>query len=603
MKQMKKLCALVLVLALTVSLLPAALAAGKSVDSMKDVGSGAYYYDSVAYMLTNHYMNGTGADTFSPDAALTRGMVVTVLYNMAGKPETAYKDTFSDVPDGKYYSSAVVWAAANGIAKGSAGAFAPDAAVTREQLASFLCSFAAQQKFDTTAKADLGKYTDSAAISAYAKDALAWCVKAKIVTGTGSGLLQPKAGATRAQFAAMAYRFVMWQSAPETLSVTVGSTTRKDVKIPVYITLPNRYDSTKSYPMVILCHGHGGNHNEWGGFDKITNGLAGQGIIAVTLDYPGCGASTEKFTENTLTNMKADTLDAIDYVTGHYSVDKSRVGIFGYSMGGRITLELLAEKSYSFAAVEFVAPAASTADLKSLFGGNASWDKMKAAADKDGYASFTTIYGQTQQLSKAWFADLEKYTDSLAAAAAKNYTGRSLVVYATNDEAVSPKVSADVAAAFGSAVVNTYADGHSYSFYGKTPYTVNTVNESSVNFFRDELVTKLTGLSGYVASIGKDGSLALTITAGQLSDAGFKTGDTAKLTVDGVSYAVYISDKAGAKGQNVLLVNGETLTLTLSGGDFATSGKLAEKITQKDGTVEWHYLDSANVPAVVTITK
>jgi hypothetical protein len=60
-------------------------------------------------MLTNRYMNGTGADTFSPDAALTRGMVVTVLYNMSGKPATTYKDTFSDVPDGKYYSKAVVW--------------------------------------------------------------------------------------------------------------------------------------------------------------------------------------------------------------------------------------------------------------------------------------------------------------------------------------------------------------------------------------------------------------------------------------------------------------------------------------------------------------
>jgi pimeloyl-ACP methyl ester carboxylesterase len=603
MKKTSKLLALLLVLALTVSLLPAALAAGKNIADMKDVAAGSYYYDSVAYMLTNRYMNGTGADTFSPDAALTRGMVVTVLYNMSGKPATTYKDTFSDVPDGKYYSKAVVWAAANGIAKGSKGAFAPETAVTREQLASFLYNYASFLKLGTSAKADLATYKDAAAVSSYAKDALAWCVKAKIVNGVGSSALQPQGGATRAQFAAMAYRFVTWQSEPETLDVTVASTTRKDVKIPAYVTLPNRFDSTKSYPMVILCHGHGGNHNEWGGFDKITDGLAKQGIIAVTLDYPGCGASTEKFTENTLTNMKADTLDVVNYVVSHYSIDKSRVGIFGYSMGGRITLELLAEKSYSFAAVEFVAPAASTTDLKNLFGGNASWDKMKATAEKDGYASFTTIYGQNQQLSKAWFADLEKYTNSLAADAAKNYTGRSLVIYATNDEAVSPKVSADVAAAFGSAVVNTYADGHSYSFYGKTPYTVNTVNESSVNFFKDELVTKLTGLSGYVAAIEKDGSLKLTLTAAQLTAAGLKTGDTAKLTVDGTAYTALISDKVGAKGQNVLLVSGDTLTLTLSEGDFATAGKLAEKITQKDGTVQWHYLDAANIPAVVTIEK
>ena len=176
MKLTKKLFALLLVLALTVSLLPSAVAAGKSVTSLKDVSASAYYYDSVAYLFTNRYMNGTGADTFSPDAALTRGMVVTVLYNMAGKPETEYKDIFSDVPDGKYYSRAVVWAAANGIAKGSDGAFAPDQNVTREQLASFLYPFAALQKMDTSAKADLSKYKDSGAVSSYARDALAWCV-------------------------------------------------------------------------------------------------------------------------------------------------------------------------------------------------------------------------------------------------------------------------------------------------------------------------------------------------------------------------------------------------------------------------------------------
>jgi pimeloyl-ACP methyl ester carboxylesterase len=105
--------------------------------------------------------------------------------------------------------------------------------------------------------------------------------------------------------------------------------------------------------------------------------------------------------------MKADTLDVINYVTSSYSVDKNDIGIFGYSMGGRITLELLAQKSYNFAAVEFVAPAEDTADLKALFGGEAKWSEMKAEAQKNGYATFTTIYGQTQQLSYKWFTDLE----------------------------------------------------------------------------------------------------------------------------------------------------------------------------------------------------
>ena len=142
-----------------------------------------------------------------------------------------------------------------------------------------------------------------------------------------------------------------------------------------------------------------------------------------------------------MTNMKADVLDVIDYVCKNYAVDKTRIGAFGYSMGGRITLELLAEGKYSFSTIELVAPAEDLTDLKNLFDGAENWDTMKAEANEKGYAEFTTKYGQHQQLSKEWFADLEKYSDGLVEKAAENYTGDSLVIWATNDEAVSPSVS------------------------------------------------------------------------------------------------------------------------------------------------------------------
>lgn len=103
------------------------------------------------------------------------------------------------------------------------------------------------------------------------------------------------------------------------------------------------------------------------GFDVITNGLADKGIISVTLDYPGCDASKESFQLNTMTNMKADTLDVINYMLSNYSVDKDKVGIFGYSMGGRIVLELLSDKAFDFAAVELVAPAEDVTDLQRPF--------------------------------------------------------------------------------------------------------------------------------------------------------------------------------------------------------------------------------------------
>jgi len=607
MKKSKKLITILMAFALTMSLVPAAFARQECPSaSYTDVNTSMYYHEGVDYMLKNGYMNGTSATKFMPDASITRGMVVTVLYNMSGKPQTATTASFPDVSAGAYYGKAVAWAAANGIAKGNSnGTFAPNASVTRQQLASFLYNYASFLKMDVTSKGDLSKFKDASSVAPYASAAMSWCVSASIISGTGTDTLSPQGTATRGQFAKMAASFSMLQTAPTAASQAVHSTTRSGVNIPAYVTLPLGYDKAKTYPMVMLCHGHGGNHNEWGGFDKITSGLARNGIIAVTLDYSGCGASTESFTENTLTNMKADTLDVINYVTSNYSVDKNNIGIFGYSMGGRITLELLAQNSYKFAAVEFVAPAEDTADLKALFGGAEKWETMKADAQKNGYTTFTTIYGQVQKLSYKWFTDLEATSTGLAEAAAKNYAGNSMVVYATNDEAVSPSVSAGVAKAFGSAVVNTYADGHSYSFYGHTPYTVSIVNECSVNFFKDELLTKSAGTTGYVSSIEKDGSLALTVKASALTAAGIKSGDTVNVSIDGTAFTMtVVSDAASAaSGKNALVMNNGTLTVCLGGGDFAAANKIAAKTVLKDGTVQWYYTEAADIPVAVSISK
>ncbi|MBQ8587713.1 MAG: alpha/beta fold hydrolase, partial [Oscillospiraceae bacterium] len=218
--------------------------------------------------------------------------------------------------------------------------------------------------------------------------------------------------------------------------VTVDSSIREEGKIPAYITLPGYYTPGEEWPVVFMIHGHGGNHNEWGGYDTISDGLAENGIIAVTLDFPGCGASTESFTLNTMTNMKQDVLDVIAYVCENYSIDQDRIGGFGYSMGGRIILELTAEELYEFDTIEFVAPAEDLEDLKNLFGGAENWEVLKAEANENGFVMYSTIYS-TLPLSKEWFADLEKYPDGLMELAAEKYTGNSMVFWATDDAAVS----------------------------------------------------------------------------------------------------------------------------------------------------------------------
>lgn len=383
----------------------------------------------------------------------------------------------------------------------------------------------------------------------------------------------------------------------------VPSTLREGAEIPAYITTPKGYKADGSFPFVVMIHGHGGNHNEFDGFDKISNGLAEQGFVVATLDLPGCGKSKESFQLNTMTNMKADVLDVIDYVCKNYAVDKTRIGAFGYSMGGRITLELLAEGKYSFSTIELVAPAEDLTDLKNLFGGAEKWDTMKAEANEKGYAEFTTVYGQHQQLSKEWFADLEKYSDGLVEKAAENYTGDSLVIWATNDEAVSPSVSSAVATTLGSATLNTYADGHSYSFYGTTEYTISTVNNGSVNYFVNELKTNETRIHGYVQSIAKYGNLELTIPGSELDKAGFEYGDLLKITVDGkeftVPYGTNYSDVD--QGSTILRNSDGHLTLAINMGDFAGKNGIATKKTNEDKTYEWYYAAETNIPAVVTI--
>lgn len=259
------------------------------------------------------------------------------------------------------------------------------------------------------------------------------------------------------------------------------------VEVHATVTMPV---NNEKVPYVIICHGHGGSRSENGGLNAIAQELAEKGIASIRMDYPGCGDSKEQFRNNNLTNMIQYTEDAMKYMDNHYAVNKDSVGIFGYSMGGRISLEMLANKKYNFKAICLLAPAADTEDLKKLFGGTENWELLKKTAQesKDGYVDFTTIYGQKQELSTKWFADLEeKDFTTLMQEVKKSYNGPSMVIYAVDDIAVSPSVSKGVAETLGSKVILTPEDGHSYGFYSDKAYVKRIVVENTVDFFEDKL--------------------------------------------------------------------------------------------------------------------
>lgn len=174
-----------------------------------DVPSGSWYYDDIAYVYDAGLMTGLTATAFGPNLSNTRSMIVTILWRMENEPAAKHGCPFADVRRGSYYEQAIAWASENGIVTGfDASTFAPDRAITREQLAAILFRFAAYRGMDAvTLRENLSSFQDQAAISAYAVSALNWAVGEGLMQGTGDKL-EPTGNATRAQVAAMLRRFM-----------------------------------------------------------------------------------------------------------------------------------------------------------------------------------------------------------------------------------------------------------------------------------------------------------------------------------------------------------------------------------------------------------
>ena len=174
-----------------------------------DVSGSDWFYNDVRYVYEKGIMDGTGADRFSPNAPLTRAMIVTILYRMAGSPSVSGSSDFTDVAAGKWFAKAVAWAAANGIVNGYGDSlFGPNDPVTREQLAAILYRYAVYGGMTAvTLEENLGSFADTAQLSAYAIQAMNWAVGQGLINGSGSNLV-PKAQATRAQVAAIIHRYL-----------------------------------------------------------------------------------------------------------------------------------------------------------------------------------------------------------------------------------------------------------------------------------------------------------------------------------------------------------------------------------------------------------
>lgn len=175
-----------------------------------DVQPQAWYHGGIDFVLAGGYMNGMGDGTFAPGANLTRAQIVTILYRIAGSPNTAgMENPFGDVGADSWYTDAILWAANHGLVKGtSTTTFEPNADVTREQIVTILYRFDGAQ---AVAEDNLAGFADVEAVGDYAVEAMNWAVANQIISGVPAGdgtLLQPAATATRAQIAAIIMRYL-----------------------------------------------------------------------------------------------------------------------------------------------------------------------------------------------------------------------------------------------------------------------------------------------------------------------------------------------------------------------------------------------------------
>ena len=175
-----------------------------------DVSGNNWFYSSVKYTYQKGIILGTSNTTFNPNTKLTRGMLVTILHRMDGKPTPTTQNKFSDVYKSQYYYDAVIWANEKGIVHGygDGSKFGPDDNITRQDLAVILRNFAQYKGKNINVTSDLSKFTDGNLVSDYAKTAMQWATGKGVITGNNNGeSLTPHANSTRAEAAGMIYNY------------------------------------------------------------------------------------------------------------------------------------------------------------------------------------------------------------------------------------------------------------------------------------------------------------------------------------------------------------------------------------------------------------
>lgn len=203
----RQLLSLLMVCSLFIAMFQSTALAVETDSPFKDVKASDWFCDAVQYAYEHDLMSGTGSATFSPKDTTTRGMMVTILYNLEGKP-TAASPSFTDVPANEWYAVPVAWANTNGIVSGYGnGRFGPNDPITREQMATILYQYAKYKQFDLTVTGNISAFIDGEKVSKYAVIPCNWAIGEGLISGVGKNQLNPIGNAERSHIAAVMKSF------------------------------------------------------------------------------------------------------------------------------------------------------------------------------------------------------------------------------------------------------------------------------------------------------------------------------------------------------------------------------------------------------------
>ena len=603
----RKLLSLALSAALTLGTAAPAAAAGANTKPVE--GENSTYIPTVeeaqTFVTDKGWMTGTDKG-FEPERTVDRATIYEMFWKMEGSPvvdEPSHLGQWNESMNGilgVWYTNSARWAYSVGLTTGTNEGYQGERTVTRAEVLTILHRYMSERLgLDVSVEGDwsLEVFEDAGKIQPWAETALRWGWLSGVACQLDTDpTLDPDAPVSRIELAQMLTvmgRDIQGQTADyveETVSYENDGRT-----VPAVVTLPKGAQGT--LPLVVLAHGHGGGKDEGTGFIRLAQALAAAGIASIRMDFPGCGDSTEPFTENTLSNMNADVKAGLVYMTEHYDVDGENVGILGYSMGGRIALEVATEKDSPFQAVYILSgvstPASKAIPIVLPEGVTASQAEREARSK--GSYDYTTQYGQNLSLSAEWFTDMK--VDPLANI--KNFDGAMVVVHGDADDVVDDETNKlTVSACPAAREIIVPGSTHGYGFYGfDIDGVYEMVEETAVGFFSLNLKG---AVEGRAVAASKYGNISTDITLNTVLGAGFEVGDILTVNITGLDEALSLPYGTGYsnvdQGSPLALndASAGTLAMAINRGDFATTYGLGVK----DAETATYTMDAAKTLAL-----